>query len=121
MNRKIRESGENRSQIIPHWKFQTTAAFHHRKDGRYFGSGLCAADVDPVLSSDCDRSCCFVRWTHFPIPAFVADRVVASCRQITLQCQFAQGNRSPVLFGTSSAYSFQNAGGLQPPIDSVSF
>src|SRR5260221_12410280 len=56
MNRKIRESGENRSQIIPHWKFQTTAAFHHRKDGRYFGSGLCAADVDPVLSSDCDRS-----------------------------------------------------------------
>src|ERR1700693_5796550 len=32
LNREISESGKNRGQIVPHREFQSTAAFHDRKN-----------------------------------------------------------------------------------------
>ena len=52
LDRAISESGKNRSQIVAHWEFQSTAAFHHRKNRCDLRSRLRAADVDPVLSAE---------------------------------------------------------------------
>src|SRR5271167_2427396 len=51
LDREIGKARKNRSQIVTHWEFQPTAAFHHRKNRRDLRSRLWAADVYPVLSS----------------------------------------------------------------------
>ena len=47
--REIGKSGENRGQIVAHWEFQPSTAFHDRKNRRNLGSCLWTADVYPIL------------------------------------------------------------------------
>jgi hypothetical protein len=49
---EIGKPGKYRSQIVAHWEFQSTAAFHDRKDRRDFGSRLRASNVDPILPTE---------------------------------------------------------------------
>ena len=49
LDREIGKPGENCGQILAHWEFQSSAAFHHRENRRNLRSRLWTADVYPVL------------------------------------------------------------------------
>src|ERR1035437_588946 len=48
-DREIGKPGENRGQIVAHWEFQSSAAFHDRENRCDFGTRACTADVYPVF------------------------------------------------------------------------
>ena len=54
---KIPEPSKGRRQIVAHWEFQPTAAFHDRENRRNLWPRLWAADVYPVLSTQSN-------WSH---------------------------------------------------------
>jgi hypothetical protein len=51
MDGSFSETGEHRRQVFAHGDVHPSAGFDDREDGGDFGSGLLAADVDPVLPS----------------------------------------------------------------------
>ena len=55
-DREIGEAGKDRGQIVAHRTFQPAAAFHHRENGRYLRSRLWAADMQPILSTQSNRT-----------------------------------------------------------------
>jgi len=50
MHGRIGETGEDRRQVIAHGDVDAAAGFDDREDGGDFGSGLLAADMDPVFA-----------------------------------------------------------------------
>ena len=52
MDRSFGETGEDGGQIFAHGDVTPSAGFDDREDGGDFGSGLLAADVDPVFATD---------------------------------------------------------------------
>src|SRR5579859_2281862 len=55
-NRAISKSGKYRSHIVANGDSHPSAAFHDREKGRNLRSRLWAADVDPVLPTQCHRT-----------------------------------------------------------------
>jgi len=53
---EIGKPGENRGKVIAHRDLQPTAAFHDRENRRNLRSRLGAADVQPILSTNSDRT-----------------------------------------------------------------
>ena len=51
MNGSFGETGEDRRQVLAHRNVHPSAGFDDREDGGNFGSGLLAADVDPVFAT----------------------------------------------------------------------
>jgi hypothetical protein len=49
LDREIGQPGENRGQVVAHWKFQPEAAFQDRENRCNLRSYLWTADVDPIL------------------------------------------------------------------------
>src|ERR1019366_58314 len=49
LDREIGKPGENRGQIVAHWEFQSSAAFHDRENRCDFGPRAWTADVYPVF------------------------------------------------------------------------
>ncbi len=49
LDRDVAQSRKHRSQILTHWNFQPSTAFHYRKNRRNLRARLGAADVNPVL------------------------------------------------------------------------
>ena len=56
MHERIGETGEDRRQVIAHGDVDAAAGFDDREDGGDFGSGLLAADMDPVFAAERDRA-----------------------------------------------------------------
>ena len=52
--RCVREPRQDIGEVVAHRDFEAAAAFDHREDGGYTRSGLFTADVDPVVSANCD-------------------------------------------------------------------
>ena len=52
MDGSFGETGEDRRQVFAHGDVPTSAGFDDGEDGGDFGSGLLAADVDPVFATD---------------------------------------------------------------------
>ncbi len=52
-DREIGKPGENRGKVIAHRDLQPTAAFDDRENRRNLRSRLWAADVQPILSTQC--------------------------------------------------------------------
>ena len=53
---RIGETGEDSGQVFAHGDVPPSAGFDNREDGGDFGSGLLAADVDPVFATDRHRA-----------------------------------------------------------------
>ena len=56
MDRGFGETGEDGGQIFAHGEVTPSAGFDDREDGGDFGSGLLAADVDPVFAAERHRA-----------------------------------------------------------------
>jgi len=56
MHRRVGKSGKHRSQVIADGDIDSAAGFDDRENGGDFGSGLLAADVDPVFATKRNRS-----------------------------------------------------------------
>ena len=52
MNGSFGETGEDRRQVFAYGDVPPSAGFDDGEDGGDFGSGLLAADVDPVFATD---------------------------------------------------------------------
>ena len=52
MHRRVGKSGKHRSQVIADGDIDSAAGFDDRENGGDFGSGLLAANVDPVFATD---------------------------------------------------------------------
>ena len=52
MDGRVGEAGEDSGQVIAHGDVDAAAGFDDGEDGGDFGSGLLAADVDPVFATD---------------------------------------------------------------------
>jgi len=53
---EIGKPGENRGKVIAHRNLQPLAAFHDRENCRNLRSGLWAADVQPIFSTESYRT-----------------------------------------------------------------
>ena len=56
MDGSFGETGEDRRQVLAHRNVHPSAGFDDREDGGNFGSGLLAADVDPVFATERHRA-----------------------------------------------------------------
>jgi hypothetical protein len=54
---EVTEPGENRGKVIAHRDLQSKAAIDDRENRRNFPFRLCAAHVQPILSTKSYRSC----------------------------------------------------------------
>ena len=52
----VGEAGEDSGQVIAHGNIDAAAGFDDGEDGGDFGSGLLAADVDPVFAAQGHRA-----------------------------------------------------------------
>ncbi len=52
MNGSFGETGEDRRQVFAHRDVDPSAGFDDGEDGGDFGSGLLAADMDPVFATE---------------------------------------------------------------------
>ena len=56
MHGRVGESGKHSGQVIADWGIDSAAGFDDRENGGDFGSGLLAANVDPVFTTKRNRS-----------------------------------------------------------------
>src|SRR3954454_20063696 len=56
LNREVCKTGQHGYTVLAHRTPQATSAFTHGKDGSNLRTSLLAADMDPVLASDNDRT-----------------------------------------------------------------
>ena len=83
MDGSFGETGEDRRQVFTHGDVHPSAGFDDREDGSDFGSGLLAADVDPVFATERHRA-------HGVFGQVVAElefRVFEEAREFRPKCQ----------------------------------